>query len=358
MPHHERILIVDDHPTNVILLEDILGDEYQLATATSGEQALTIAADFRPDLVLMDIMMPGLDGYETCRRMRAHPTVGHAKIILVSAKAMLSERLQGYEAGADDYITKPFDEDELLAKVRVYLRLKSVEEVEQLKSDLLTLLTHETRTPLNGLLPALDVLRSEQDMPSEERALLFDIAWQSAQRLHALLERGLTLSAMKSGQWSFQFTPVELGELVCNAISTVAAQARARNVDIDYTLPDTACIRLDQEQMLNVLTSILENAIRFSAMDGQVLVEVARDDDRCCIRVTDQGEGIDPDILPQVFQVFVHADLAHHSVGQGLSLALAQQIVLAHHGTIAVESAKGLGTTVTVWLPVAAADDC
>jgi two-component system sensor histidine kinase BaeS len=109
---------------------------------------------------------------------------------------------------------------------------------------------------------------------------------------------------------------------------------------------------------LNRTPSILENAIRFGVMDGQELVGVSRDDDRCCIRVTDQGEGIDPDILPQAFQGFVHANLTHRSVGQGLSLALAQQIVLAPHGTIEVGSAKGLGTTVIVWLPVAAADDC
>ena len=96
--------------------------------------------------------MPGIDGYETCLRICANPKLKHAKIIMVSAKAMVSERLQGYDACADDYLTKPFEEDELLAKVRVYLRLQSIEEIDQLKSDLLSLVSHETRTPLNGII--------------------------------------------------------------------------------------------------------------------------------------------------------------------------------------------------------------
>jgi DNA-binding response OmpR family regulator len=131
MPQHSTILIVDDHPSNVALLEEILGDDYQLKTATCGEEALAVAPDCQPDLILLDIMMPGLDGYETCRRLRAHPLLRQPKILMVSAKALVSERLHGYEAGADDYITKPFDAGELLAKVRVYLRLKTAEDAEQ-----------------------------------------------------------------------------------------------------------------------------------------------------------------------------------------------------------------------------------
>lgn len=357
MPRQHSILIVDDHPTNVALLEDILRDDYALATATSGEEALAMAPDWQPALVLMDIMMPGLDGYETCRRMRVHPALRHTKIILVSAKAMLSERLQGYEAGADDYITKPFDEDELLAKVRVYLRLKSVEEVEQLKSDLLVLLSHEARTPLNGLLPSLALLRSEQDMSTEERSLLLDIAYQSAERLHRLLERGMTLSAMKTGQCAFHFVPIDLRHVVHDAVRAVAAYAATRQVQIKQFLPDEAITRIDPAHMHSVLTAMLENAIRFSTMDGRVVVRVARDDERCCMTVTDEGDGIAPDILPRIFEGFAQTDLVHHSEGQGLSLALAHQIVLAHHGTIEVESTKGLGTTFTVWLPMGAPGD-
>jgi two-component system, sensor histidine kinase and response regulator len=154
MQRHLRILIVDDHPSNVAIMEEILGDHYALKTASCGEEALAIAPDFHPALILLDIMMPGIGGYETCRRIRAHPTLRHTKIIMVSARAMVSERLQGYEAGADDYLTKPFDEEELVAKVRVYLRLKSLDEVEQLTPDARTLLA--ASTPIVIREPSLD----------------------------------------------------------------------------------------------------------------------------------------------------------------------------------------------------------
>ena len=353
MHHHNRILIVDDHPTNVALLEDILGDDYPLVSASSGEEALELALDFQPALILLDIMMPGLNGYETCRQLRAQATLRHTKIIMVSAKAMVSERLQGYEAGADDYITKPFDEDELLAKVRVYLRLKSVEEVEQLKSNLLVLLGTETRTPLNGILPILELLRSDDDMSPEERTMFLDMAYQSAKRLHRLIERCMILSEMKAGRWEFQRTPADLVEVVQDATCLVAPQAAERHVQIERILPTTAMALLDVDHMRDVVIALLENAIRFSSTDRQVVVTVAHSDEHVHLTVSNQGNGIEPDALPLVFEEFTQPDLDHHSEGQGLSLAIARQVVQAHHGTITVESTQGLETTFTVRVPVA-----
>ncbi|MDH3602969.1 MAG: response regulator [Candidatus Tectomicrobia bacterium] len=122
MQEQKRILIVDDYPMNIEIMEIALAKDYQLAMASSGEDALATATDFQPDLILLDVMMPGMDGYETCRRMRATPALCQIKIVMVSAKAMAEERAQGFEAGADDYITKPFAKKELLAKVYDYLQ--------------------------------------------------------------------------------------------------------------------------------------------------------------------------------------------------------------------------------------------
>lgn len=120
-PSSAKILIVDDDPMNLSILEILLSDDYTLVRARSGEEALAQAKSERPDLVLLDVMMPGIDGYEACRLMRAEPELKKMRIVLVSAKAMPSERLRGFEAGADDYVTKPFDHDELMAKIRVFL---------------------------------------------------------------------------------------------------------------------------------------------------------------------------------------------------------------------------------------------
>jgi len=121
----KKILAVDDDPNNIALVEELLGDDYDLRMATTGEEALEIALDFRPDIILLDIMMPGMNGYEVCQRLRERCTLKYTKIIMVSAKAAVSEWFEGYKAGADDYITKPFDGDEFQAKLRVYLRLSA-----------------------------------------------------------------------------------------------------------------------------------------------------------------------------------------------------------------------------------------
>ena len=125
METRTKILIVDDNPTNVAIMEEILGESYDLKTAVTGEESLEIAPDFQPDLILLDIMLPGIDGYEVCRQLRTQSAFQDTIIIMVSAKGMVSERYEGLKAGADDYITKPFDEEELLESVAFFLK-KSV----------------------------------------------------------------------------------------------------------------------------------------------------------------------------------------------------------------------------------------
>ncbi len=127
MQEKRKILAVDDNPTNLAVVEELLGSHYILMTASTGEEALKIAQEFQPDLIVLDIMMPGIDGYEVCRQIRMNPSLRYTKIIVVSVKATVPERLKGYQAGADDYLTKPYDEEELLAKIQAHLRLKAFE---------------------------------------------------------------------------------------------------------------------------------------------------------------------------------------------------------------------------------------
>jgi signal transduction histidine kinase len=352
MPRPAKILIVDDNPTNLVILEAMLGGDYQLLIATSGEEALAMASGFSPDLILLDIMMPGIDGYETCRRIRANPALRHTKIIMVSSKSRVAERLQGYEAGADDYVTKPFEREELLAKLQVYQRLKSIEEVDHLKSDVITLLSHETRTPLNTIIVPIELLMADDNLDPAERSELLCMVRQSAIRLQHLFDQVLTLSKMKSGAWDFELAQANLYDVVRSAISRVAPQAAERNVQILEELPDESTIQLDIEQIQEVFTTILENAIRFSPAGGRVRVGFRRGDDDVCVTVTDEGNGIDPDLRPYLFNVFAYTDLSAHSKGLGLSLSIAHQVVLAHSGTVEVESVQGSGTTFVVRLPV------
>ncbi len=354
MPRQSKILIVDDNPTNVEILEKILGDDYQLATAATGEETLEIAPAFQPALILLDIMMPGIDGYETCRRLRATPTLRATKIMMVSAKAMVEERLQGYEAGASDYLTKPYNNHELRAKVRASLQQKHIEALDQLKSAMLSRLSHEIRTPLNGIIPILEMLMSEENMTAEERREMFAMMRQSATRLLGLFEKAMTLCTMRAGTYDFHVAPDDLCSIVRDAVCALTSRASVRHVQLHQALPDAAPTTLDRAQMTDVVAAILDNAVRFSPPEACVSIKIAHDDDYVCLTITDQGVGIDPSVLPRVFEEFTQADMTHHTEGQGLSLTIARQIVLAHNGTIEAESTEGSGTTVTVRLPVAA----
>ena len=352
MQPRNKILAVDDNVVDIATIEKLLGERYDLKTATTGEDALDMAGDFQPDIILLDNMMPGLDGGQVCRQIRADSGLRHTKIIMVSGKSRVSERIEAYQAGADDYIAKPFNEDELLAKIRVYLRLKSVEEVDQFKTDVLTLLSHEARTPLNSLIAPAEMLMSEEEVDAEERKLLIEIVNSAAQRLHRFFENVILLSSLKSGKWQFNPEPADLCEVVHEAVCEVATKAAERKVKIEEKFDAGPMACLDRQQIKRAITSILDNAIRFSPSGWRVDVCVSGDDEYVCVSVTDRGEGIDPDYLPYIFEELSDPDIDHHSRGQGLSLAIARQIVLQHNGKIDAESTEGSSTTFTVRLPI------
>ncbi|MBU2510474.1 response regulator [bacterium] len=132
MQNQYKILAVDDDLANLNIITEILSDDYDVKTVESGEKALSVIDDFSPDLVLLDIMMPGIDGYEVCKIIRSNPRLANTKVLFLSAKELLEDRLTGYDSGGDDYITKPFDEEELVAKIKVFLRLKYEEEIRSL----------------------------------------------------------------------------------------------------------------------------------------------------------------------------------------------------------------------------------
>ena len=353
MPLRNRILIVDDSPRNVAILKKIFGKHYAVESAASGEEALEVASRMRPDLILLDIMMPGIDGYETCRRLREDPLLRWVRVIMVSAKAMVGERLQGYAAGADDYVTKPFDDVEIEAKVQVHLRLKCVEEVNQLKTDFLSLLCHETRTPLQSVIGAAELMSRAEDMDDGERQKWIDVILDGGRSLQKLLGKVFVLGQLKTGDIVFHFEPVDVAELVEQATSALADAASAAGVFLEIRRENPVIVLADPGWVLSVITALLENAIRASPAGGTVWLSTDRSLHGGRFTVADRGVGIDPAFLRRVFDSFTTPDATHHADGHGLSLAIAREIVLAHGGTITAESTKEDGTRFTVDLVAA-----
>jgi two-component system sensor histidine kinase/response regulator len=350
-----RVLGVDDNPRNLAILAKALGDGFAFTAAASGAEALEKAAQVRPDVILLDLMMPGLDGYETCRRIRADVRLRHAKVILVSAKGLTAERLEGYHAGADDYLVKPFDPDELVAKVRVYARLKNAEETRRLKSDVLSLLDHETRTPLSAILGALPFLLDAPDLDPEQRRML-EIMDAGARRLLATFEKISMLSQLKADIVAMEFERHGLDELVRAGIERCAPAAAAREVRIAHDAGTVAAVEADAGDLTWVVVALLDNAVRFSPPGGEVRVRTRATPRGASLSVSDQGPGVPVERWERLFDGFEVGDLRHHTRGTGLSLAIAREIVDRHGGTLAIVPPEAGGATFLVELPAAAAE--
>lgn len=350
-----RVLGVDDNPRNLSILRKALGDEFQFIEVTSGADALEEARRNVPDVVLLDIMMPGMDGYETCRRMRARPDLSSCKILMVSAKGQIEDRLEGYAAGADDYVVKPFEPAELLAKVRVYVRLRSVEEVDNLKSSLLTLLSHETRTPLTLILGPVSMLIDGGDLTTRQRELL-GVAEAGALRLGALVEKVAFLSQLKLRAIPFERMPTDLGSIAHEAVARAADRSGSAGVNLVVSNEGSARIEGDPEHLGSVVDALIDNAIRFSARGETVRICTRTSGAMAILTISDSGPGIDPEMLQRLFQEFSVPDLAHHTDGLGLSLAIAHRIVEQQGGALNLTHSGGQdGTTFQMELPSAGA---
>jgi len=328
-----RILLVDDNPRNLFIMEKILSKEYALLSVTSGEDALDRLSGFRPDLILLDIMMSGIDGYVTCRRMRSMPGYGRPKIIMVSAKAMVSERLEGYAAGADDYITKPFNADELLAKVRVYDRLKSTEELEQLRGALFTLLRHETQTPISIVKGALELMVRGEPLTTRQTELV-TMAQTASDRLRRLIDRTVLLSGMRAGFRKRETSRMVLEPALRDLTNGFRSAIEARQQHLEVQIDGETEVEVDSGFVQNTFGEILANAVTAAPVGGRISVTARRKGDMAEVVIENTGTIPDPDALQHAFVPFWVRDLDHHSRGHGLGLSIALEATLQNGGTI------------------------
>jgi len=350
MPISQKILIVDDVSVNILMLKNILQKNYTLATASSGEEALRMVSEFRPDLILLDVMMPGIDGYEVCRRIREEKRYRFIKIIMVSAKTMIDDRLKGYRVGADDYITKPFDRKELEAKVRVFSKLKHEEELNQLKENLLILFSHETKTPLSVIIGLAEILQSMLTLKDEIKKHIGTILQQSYQLLDFINKTSLICS-LKSGI-EMSRTSGSVTNHLNSAIEALKEYSSQKNVTLKLDVKESIELFADWTLLGKALGYVLNNAIKYSPEGGTVLAQAKLSDGLCEISVSDQGEGIKADWFDKVFDEFAVQNLIHHQKGQGLSLAISRYIMELHDGTILVESTPGNGATFILRIPI------
>lgn len=353
MHGQNRVLVVDDDPFNVSILRELLEDEYQLAFAESGDGALQEAERFRPDLILLDIMMPGMDGYETCRKLRANPKLRYSKIVLVSAKAMLVERLKGYEAGADDFVTKPFDHAELLAKVKVFLRLKFMEELDELKSDFLTLLAHEMRTPLTKVMSPADLLAQDGKIAEGERKEFARMILQAASRLESTIEQASLIFSFRSGRVDLDLADgmTDLKQTAKQVMESRSVQAETKEAELTLECAEDEIISSGSRYLQLVLGSLLDWMIEFCPPRSRILVSMVGTEKETVLRVGGPVQDINVSSLRHMLDAFSADDVNHYSGEIDLQLPLIREVVRYFGGDVSVETGPSNWIGVNVHMP-------
>ena len=367
-PKIDRILAVDDSKDNLILVQTILESEgYDIDLVTDGITALQRVEQCPPDLILLDVMMPGIDGYEVTRRIRNHPNlnVNYIPILLITAFHE-SSVVQGLDAGADDFIRKPFDTDELLARVRSLLRLKhSLDEQKKMarqREDFVSRLTHDLRTPLVAADRMLDLFQQEtfcQISPEMKQAITVMI--RSNQNLMQMVNTLLEVYRFEAGKKTLNDVECHLTEIIQEVSGELTPLALEKNLAIKI---DTSKLDLQQEtagvvmgdplELRRVFNNLIANAIKFTDTGGiEVCVweklDNSQGQDYVVIEVTDTGYGIAPEDQATVFERFRQGK--NKRSGSGLGLHLSLRIVEAHSGSITLKSEPGRGSIFTVTLP-------
>ena len=399
------ILVVDDTPDNLTLMSSLLRDSYKVKFANSGRKALQIAAsDPPPDLILLDIMMPGMDGYEVCEQLKHDPKTTNIPVIFLTARGEMMDERDGLELGAVDYITKPISPPIVLARVKNHLALKAtadflrdqnhflelevtkragdviasreialrnqqLEEAGRMKSEFLANMSHELRTPLNAIIGFSEMLADGLlgDLSPQQKEAVNDI-FVSGNHLLSLINDILDLSKVEAGKMTLELDALQPALLVQASLQVVREQAMTHHVSLIADVADSlGTVWLDERKLKQILYNLLSNAVKFTPEGGEVHI-TARHGARqqqpdgafegtLELIVRDSGIGISAEEQARLFQPFTQIDstLARRYEGTGLGLAMVKRLAELHGGGVDLDSAPNQGSTFTVWLPWRAA---
>jgi len=349
-----RVLVVEDNDDMRIFILRVLGPHYRLTQAVDGQDALELVGTERPDLIISDVMMPRLNGYELCRKLKADADTRMIPVLLLTAKK--ERALEGFEAGADDYLVKPFNSQELLARIDVHMRLRQLLRDRVHVEKLATLgalaagLAHEVRNPAGAILAGLPkVRRSLSEVETPPRTLeMIDLAIDSAERITRLVDDLLQLGQPdRDGARAW-----DLHEGLDAALRILSQ--RAERVELRRRFDFHGLVRCRPNALNQVFLNLLDNAVRAVEKGGIVDVHTRAEAGGVSVLISDSGDGVPKELVSRIFEpFFTTRDTARGpNQGTGLGLHISQRVALEHGGRLELVDAKGWGACFKLWLPV------
>ncbi|HVN57752.1 MAG TPA: hybrid sensor histidine kinase/response regulator [Bacteroidales bacterium] len=378
---NSSILIVDDNPQNLQVLGRLLQEQnYEIEFATSGPAALDWLVSRQFDLILLDINMPEMDGFEVCRRLRSDEKYVNIPIVFLSADNDRESILKGFELGGQDYITKPFDSRELLVRVRTHISLKDsrenlerlnrsleekvkertmqlsianenleimnsrLTELDNAKAEFLNLISHEIRTPLNGMILPVELLK-DSGFPADAKELI-DILDSSVKRLENFAINALLITRLKTRPLEISKNELDLEKLIDEVLDREKETIESRKQSVKKDLIRRKGKLLGEKDLvLKCIENIIENASVFSPSGGLIEIHSAEDADGTVLTIRDHGPGIPEEILTKGSEPFSKGN-TYRDKSTGTGLPLAKMILEAHGGTVRIENCKDGGAQV------------
>jgi signal transduction histidine kinase len=350
------ILVIDDEPDNFDVIETLLyNEEYQLNYAPSGQRAIALLNSFAPDVILLDVMMPDLDGMEVCRRIKADPQWQAVPIIMVTALTTKEDLARCLAAGADDFISKPVNSVELRARVHSMLRIKqqydNVQALLKLREDMVNAIVHDLRNPLASIFLAAEMIRLPSLSPEKQQQKVNQIV-NAGRQLQSLIDSLLIMAKLESGKMVLNYTEVDLYLFCRSVVKDFEAIAAKKNLTIEKDLPEPGSfVKVDAAIFRRVLDNLLSNAIKFSPSDSKVILKADyRGVGSAKVQVADSGQGVPEDLRQRIFEKY-EIGIPMQGVSQiGLGLAFCKMAMEAHLGSISVEDNHPQGAIFTVFL--------
>jgi CheY-like chemotaxis protein len=342
----ETILIVDDTPANLGVLVETLGEAgYQLMVAEDGEEALAQTTQTLPDLILLDVMMPGLDGFETCRRLKDQPATREVPVLFMTALNETADKVKAFGAGAVDYLTKPIEHEEALARVRTHLTLRRLRrELEQqltLKERFMRIAGHDLRNPLCLILMAVDIAKRQAGTGGPVLALQLNSIGESAQHMRRIIDTFLEIRSPLGGSGGSGVAGrVDLNLLADAVVRQHSPAADRKEITVQSNLAAALPLaRCDAGLAYQAMANFASNAIKFTPRGGRVAVATLQAGPRLRVEVRDSGPGVPVAERPQLF--VEHARLSPRPTGgeesNGLGLAIVKHLVESQAGTVGAE---------------------
>jgi signal transduction histidine kinase len=353
-----RILIVDDTSHIVSLLKHyIRKGGYEVVEASDGREALEVVRLEAPDLILLDAVMPGIDGFDVCQELRGNSKTRFIPIIMVTALNEISDKVKALESGVDDFLTKPVDETILVAKVRSLLRAKHErEELEHLKADFASILAHDLRAPLTNILGFAELLLTQKGRRLHDQQRQFvEIIFDSGEKMLDQINNFLDYSKIEAGRFQLQRFKTDIRLSIDSAIQSVSVLAEKKNLSILKKFEDKVpLVYIDGQKIEQVIVNLLSNSVKYTTEGGSIVVSVGVAEGFVEVAVEDTGVEISREEIRQLSRPYsqTRVGLSMRTRGTGLELLVAKMVIEAHSGIMAIEGKTGLGSKFKFTIPL------